>query len=378
MKMKGKTLALYVIVSLALSIFAVAPVSAETKPIVVAHHIGAASPHPQLAALANLTGVEWRIILGELTPANLSGAKMLIMSKSDPAAEYTTAELDAIASWYNQSGKTIWVAGYGDHTMDQPQQYTANEVLEKIGSKLRIEDCSVEDYISNADIGYRVLGVSDYVDPPFEFIVTGVERALFHAPSLVIGYVDDQYVDLTVEDIDDVYIIMTTSYGGVVVDYNPPPPHIMTEGDEGVFPLMVFEVDWAKRNLIIATGESPFGHGEGMYKPELLNPERYGPDGYRQQGAVLVENILKYATVFGDEMISLQTNIWDKEETITSLTVEKATLQSQVNTLTTEKNQLQANLTAAQSTASTMQLVAVAALIIGVVIGYFVSPMVKK
>lgn len=378
MKMKGEKLSLLVIVLLMLPVIAAAPVSAEVKPIVVAHSKGATSPHTQLKALTNITSVDWRIVLGELTPADLSGAKMLIMSKSDPAAEYTVAELDAVASWFSQGGKTLWVAADGDQTTDQLRQYTANQVLEKVGSVLRIEDCSVEDSSSNAGAGYRVLGVSANVDPMFEFIVTGVERALFHAPSLVIGYVDDEYVNLTDGGIDNVYMIMTTSEGGVVLDASAPAPHVMEVGAEGVLPLMVFEVDWAKRNLIVATGESPYDQYEGMYRPELLNPERYGPGGYWQQGAALTENIINYATVFGDELMSLQKGVWGRDDTITGLNADKVSLQSQVSTLNTEKGQLQYDVTEAQSNVTIMQLVALAALVVGVVVGYFVGPVIKK
>ena len=44
----------------------------------------------------------------------------------------------------------------------------------------------------------------------------------------------------------------------------------------------------------------------------------------------------------------------------------------------TARDALQADLNAAQSSVSTMQIVAVAALVVGVVAGYFVGPMVKK
>ena len=378
MEMNGRKFPIIILVSLTLLLIAAMPARAEVKPIVLAHSKGALAPDPQLKALTNLTYVEWRVVLGELTSADLSEVKMLIMSKSDPAAEYSTAELEAIASWFSQGGKTLWVAADGDQRTSQLRQYTANEVLEKVGSKLRIEDCSVEDVTSNAGTGYRVLGISTNVNPIFRFLVTGVERALFHAPSLVIGYMDGEYVDLNSEDVENVYIIMTTSNDGVVMDSSEPAPNIMEAGAEGSFPLMVFEIDWAKKNTIIATGESPFDQDEGMYKPELQNPGRYGPTGNWQQGAVLMENILKYATVFGDELKSLQTEVWDNEDAIERLTTDKTSLQGQVTTLTSEKTQLQTDLTAAQISASTMQIVAVAALVVGVVAGYFVGPMIKK
>lgn len=377
-EMNRRTFPLIILVSLTLSLIAAMPVNAEVKPIVVAHSKGALEPDLQLKALTNLTYIEWRVVLGDLTPADLSGADMLIMSKSDSAAEYTADELNAIASWFSQGGKTLWVAADSDYGTDHLRQYTCNAVLEKVGSKLRIDDCSAEDATSNAAAGYRVLGVSANVDPMFGFIVTGVERALFHGPGVVAGLDNGVWVDLSKDTIENVYVIMTTSDDGLVVDNSEPAPNVMEAGAEGNFPLMVFQVDWAKKNLIIATGESPYDQYEGMYLPELRNPGRYGPTGSWQQGAVLMENILRYATVFGDEIMGLQTNVWGKETTITGLTADKTSLQGQVSTLTTEKGQLQADLMAAQSSASTMQLVAVAALVVGVVVGYFVGPMIKK
>ena len=378
MEMNGRKLPLIILVSLTLLLTAVMPANAEVKPIVVAHSKGALEPDLQLKALTNLTYVEWRVVLGDLTPADLSGADMLIMSKSDSAVEYTAAELNAIASWFGEGGKTLWVAADSDYGTDHLRIYTANEVLEKVGSKLRIDDCAAEDATSNAGSGYRVLAVSANVDPMFEFIVTGVDRALFHGPAIVAGLEDGVWVDLSKDTMENVYVIMTTSEDGLVVDQSEPAPYVMEAGAEGNFPMMVFEVDWTKKNLVIATSESPFDQYEGMYKPDLRNPGRYGPTGSWQQGAVLMENILKYATVFGDEIMGLQTNVWGKETTITGLTADKTSLQGQVSTLTTEKGQLQADLTAAQSSASTMQLVAVAALVVGVVVGYFVGPMIKK
>jgi outer membrane murein-binding lipoprotein Lpp len=226
----------------------------------------------------------------------------------------------------------------------------------------------------------------------FNFLVTGVERALFHAPSIIIGYVDGEYIDLSNGTLDNVYTIMTTSADGIIIDNKEPPPNIMVAGEKGSYPLMVFEIDWAKKNTIIATGESPFDQDEGMYMPELGNPERYGPTGSRQQGTELMENILKYGTTFGAtiidqasmimdkeaEIAGLESDVSDLEDEVTALDGDISDLAAEVASLESDVVGLEADVAAAQSSASIMQLAVVAALVIGVVVGYFVGPMIKK
>ena len=129
-----------------------------------------------------------------------------------------------------------------------------------------------------------------------------------------------------------------------------------------------------------------------MYMPEMIRPDRYGPSANPQQGQFLIENLLKFGTTFGATIVGQTADIMDKDveitglgedisslqSQITTLTADKTSLTGKVSTLTSEKASLQSDLTAAQSSASTMQLAAVAALVIGVVVGYFVGPMIKK
>jgi hypothetical protein len=386
-KMKRKLIPLVILTILVFTTLASLPVLAthHEKPIVVANLKGALEPDIQLEALMNLTWIEWRVVLEDITAEDLNGASLLIMSLSELSQVYSGEELSIISSWFSTGGKTIYVSGDSDYGQDYMRQAQANAVLEEIGSKLRIDHIGAEDASSNGGAPYRVLGVSTNAAPQIEFLVRGVTHGLFHAPGVVVGYEDGNYVDLSTENIDDVYVVMTTSETGILVDNSEPAPNVMVAGSEGEFPLMVIELDYAKGNTIIAAGESPYDQYMGLYKPEIIRSDRYGPNANPQQGQYLVENILKYATTFGPTMLDQAVDIMDKEARIVGIGDEIAalngvvsTLESDISTLGSEKVGLEADIEAAQMTASTMQLAAVAALVIGVVVGYFVVPMIKK
>lgn len=388
-KMKRKLISLVVLSLLAFATLSVFPAAAADKPVVVVHIKGALEADYQLRALMNTSWVEWKVVYEDLAASDLSGASMLFMVLGDSSQVYSVGELSAVDSWFT-GGKTIYIASDSDYGTDHLRQYQANAVLEKIGSKLRIDDASAEDATSNGGAPYRVLGISDNVAPEFEFLVEGVDRGLFHGPAIVVGYDGGNYVDLSEDSVDDVYVIMTTSETGIVVDNSEPTPNVMVAGTEGEFPMMALEKK--DGNTIIATGDAPFGQYMGLYGPEMLRADRYGADTNPQQGMYLVENILRYATSFGDVIRAQEADIADKEadiagleadvddlgDEVSALVSDVSLLESDVSTLESEKAGLEADVTAAQSSASTMQLAAVAALVIGVVVGYFVGPMIKK
>ena len=391
--MKRKLIPLVILTLLAFATLSAIPASAAVdKPVVVTVSKGALEPDRQLETMMNISYIEWRTVLDDISADNLLGASMLILSLGDASQVYSTAELDAINSWFSTGGKTIYVAGESDYVTDRPRIPQQNAILEKIGARLRIEECSVEDAVSNGGAPYRVLGTSANCDPEMAFLVTGVDRALFHGPSIVIGYENGAYVDLSKDSMDNVYVIMTTTVNGLVVDGSEPTPNVMVAGEEGEFPLMAIEIDYAKQNVIIVAGESPYDQYVGMYMPEMIRADRYGADANPQQGQYLIENILKYGTTFGakildqsamimdkdSEIVILESDVSDLEAEITGLEGDVSDLQTQVTSLNSDISGLEADLAAAQSSASTMQLVAVGALVIGIVVGFFVGPMIKK
>ncbi|MGD2200849.1 MAG: hypothetical protein PVJ38_04345 [Candidatus Bathyarchaeota archaeon] len=412
--MKKKFLSVFLLVTLALSLYAVAVPAFASEPKVVVHLKGALEPDLQLeAAMNNISWVEWSVVYGEITASDLSGAVMLIMVQADSSLDYADAELSAVKSWLDEGGKTVWIAADSDYGTDSLRQATANSALEYFGSVLRIEQASVEDPVSNGGAPYRVLAVSDNVDPMFAHLVSGVDRGLFHGPAPIVGYVDGEYYKLEEETPGDVYVIMTTSVNGILVDNSEPMPGAHMAGDEGTFPTMAIEVDYDKKNVLIATGDAPFGQYTGLYKPELRRADRYGIDANPQQGGRLFENVIDYATQYSVLMIdsansieAKDTEITSLESDISSLESDKSSLEGEVSSLTSQVSSLEgdvsdledqaeslgaqisslegqvtdleADLASAKSSASSWQMYAVAALVIGAVVGFFLGPMLKK
>jgi len=390
------------------------PIVVSRYPLVVVHLKGALGTDIQFdAAMGDMDYVEWHIVYNGLTAGDLDEASMLIMIQADSSLDYTEEELAAVKAWYERGGKAIWVASDSDYGTDSLRQGTANSVLEYLGSKLRIESASTEDPVSNGFAPYRVLAVSDYVDPEYGFLVSGVDRGLFHGPGIVVGYSGGQYYKLEEMDLDNVHVIMTTSVNGVVVDNSEPSPEAHEAGDEGTFPVMVLEVDYENTGVIIATGDAPFGQYAGLYRPELKRADRYGLDVNPQQGGRLFQNVIDYVTQYsgllvgsvntmearedtitslGNQVTSLQGENSDLEDDISALETEVADLESQVSGLEDDVTSLGAEITSLEGQITSLeadietkrsafgswQIYTVLLLVIGLVAGYFIEPYIKK
>lgn len=393
--MKNKFIGLLLLSTLLMSMTSIALVGAQTSGKVVIHLKGALEADDNLlAAMEDYSYVDWEVVTGDITASDLSGADMLVMIQADPAVEYTTAELSAVTSWFDMGNKLLWVASDSDYPDGQElRPPDANAVLEEVGSSLRGEHGEAQDPLVNFDAAYRVKGVSTYCSEDYKFLVAGVTYAQFHGCGVVIGYINGNYYALEDTDIDGVHVIMTTSDSGLISDESAPAPEAHTPGEEGAFAMMALE-EMGNNNYVIVTSDAPFSHYSPMYKPEIQRDDRYGLTANPNQGAVLFGNILDFAvrnsmgaeinTLEGevdgleDDVAGLASEVSDLTDDVSSLEADVSSLEGDVSTLTSEKAALESDLAAAQSSASTMQLAAVAALVIGVVVGYFVGPMLKK
>ncbi len=394
--MKSKLAGLILLSTLIMSISSIALVGADSVDAkVVVHLKGALEADDNLkAAMEDYSYVEWSVVTGDLTSSDLSGVDMLIMIQADPAVEYTTSELSALTAWFDEGNKLLWVASDSDYPDGQELRIPqANAALAAVGSKLRGEHGEVQDPLVNFDAAYRIKGVSENCAPDYKFLVADVTYAQFHGCGIIVGFLNDNYYALEETDIDGVHVIMTSSASGVVTDESSPAPEAHTPGQEGAVAMMVLEE--IGDNYVIATSDAPFSHYSPMYKPGIQKPTRYGVTSANpEQGAALFGNILDLAVrnAMGSDISTLETavtglegEVSGLEEDVSGLTgdvadlnTEVTSLEGDVSTLTSENAALTADVTAAQSSASTMQLAAVAALVIGVVVGYFVGPMIKK
>ncbi|HDI31743.1 MAG TPA: hypothetical protein ENF80_02895 [Thermofilum sp.] len=267
------------------------------EPLVVAVARGLTEENIQLKTLVEKeTFVNWKVITGPISFEEIKDATVVIFVKADALLKLSEEEIDALVKWFNEGGKTLWVAGdsdYGDE--GPPRQATINRILEAVGSKLRIESGAVEDPTSNAGKPYRVLGLPACAHSRVRFLVAKIDRALFHGPAAVIAYVNGEYVRLEESEIEGIYPVMCTSEDGIIVNHNPPDPEAHGVGEFGSFVLMAIEFMKDKNNFVIVTGDAPYDHYLGMYKPELKVKERYTEE-YPQQGELLVRRLISLAT----------------------------------------------------------------------------------
>ena len=412
--MKKKMVSLLLLMSIILSLGTITFAQAKPKPVVIAQVKGALGAGITLEAIMNnISYVDWVIVTGDLTAEDLEDAAMLISVLTDGTQAHSEAEVTAIKAWLDVGGKTFWLAGDSDFGSDYLRIETQNALLEELGSVLRVDNCATEDPVSNGGASYRVLSVTDNIAEDFEFLAVGLDRVLTHAPGVVTAYSGGRYWMLTEEQPDDVYVLLTTSEAGQIYDHNPPEPESVEVGDEGSFVTMAMEVDWDLRNVLILEAEAPFGSYMPMYYPEMIRNDRYGEAANPQQGGQFFKNIISYATAFSDmrydlrdETVSLTSNVDDLTAEVSMLNGEVSTLEGQVSDLNGEISgleddvsglegdvsglnaqvadlegdvtSLESDLATAQSSASSWQMYAIAALIIGAVVGYFVGPMLKK
>ncbi|HDZ35737.1 MAG TPA: CGP-CTERM sorting domain-containing protein [Thermococcus sp.] len=254
-------------------------------------------------ALADQLGIE---NVGEkITADALKNVDFLILGQ--PSQAFTPEEIQALTQWWNEGGKILWVAADSDYGDSGVQRIDfANAVLDAIGANLRLDQASIEDSISNAGAGYRVVGIinPDKDTPERDAIVKDLAnggKALFHGPG-VVAYVDESgnWKPLPPEaGIENVYVIVTSSEeGGQIVENSDPPANAYTAGDTGRFPLMAVQLFPDKKNVLIVSGETPYGGYEPIWTPEY--------SGVKLDGPQFVTNAIHWA-------ITVQSNLGKEE-----------------------------------------------------------------
>ncbi|WP_253910297.1 CGP-CTERM sorting domain-containing protein [Thermococcus sp. 101 C5] len=212
---------------------------------------------------------------------------MLILGQ--PTSPFQPDEIQAIAEWFKQGGKVLWVAADSDYgSSGVLAQDIVNALLDQLGvGHLRIDLCSVEDPTSNAGASYRVVGLVQPDDntPDKEKLTQNFQhegKVLYHGPAIV-AWVDDngnwqKLVDGNIPE--NVYRIVKTSQDGTIVENNDPPAYAYSAGDVGVFTLLAAEIikfDNGKQSVLIVSGESPYGDYEPTWSAQYHGVDLDGP-----------------------------------------------------------------------------------------------------
>ncbi|MFN3268508.1 MAG: hypothetical protein ACK416_04535 [Zestosphaera sp.] len=283
---------------------------------------------------------------GGFTSTTLKDVEMVIIGQA--LRLVTPEEISALVSWFNSTPRAIWLAGDSDYPAqgNEIAQQVVNMIAEALGSRLRIDYVAVDDTISNAKATYRVVGTVD-PDPEVAELGYGVKVALFHGPGPLAAVSDDgTWVNPINVKIPNVYIVVRTTEGGKINEYQPSAPgapgmvhQLYSPGDTGVFPLLAVEI-FPNGNKVVVSGESPYGG----YQSGLT----YVYYGVVMQGMRLFRNIVLWATGYYGELLAYK-ELLEGKKVLTELDSSLNQLASSVNSLSNSVSSLQNTVTGIQN-----------------------------
>ncbi|MFW9978658.1 MAG: hypothetical protein ACFFEJ_11310 [Candidatus Thorarchaeota archaeon] len=228
----------------------------------------------------NLTAMGYTVIFDDdgITAADLEGAVGFVAGSIYGSSNgYTAAEISAIADWFNAGKKFMWIGYDSDYGGYNYIQTNMSEILKGVGSHVYGEPLSVEDPISSAASGYRVIANTTGTDPFIAPIVQGVEKILCHGPTLLYGSTTGvpfvTAVALETTSIPNVYPLLYTGEAAVLVNADLIDGYAHDEGDEGSFVMATLEVGagTAGSGVLIVSGASPYGDYRPMSEAEYYD-----------------------------------------------------------------------------------------------------------
>ena len=336
-------IALGAIVALTTSVYA----ESNQKPLVVVIALGLMGEDPQLKAMmSNITEVNWKVITGDFTYDDIKDAKMIIFVQVDTTYKVSDAMAQAIAKWFAQGGKTLWVTGDSDYSGgDYMRIPNTNKILEAVGSHLRNDNCEVEDPTLNAGKPYRPTALIQ-PSPELAVLAGGVYHpVLFHGPGpLAIVYNGKWYpfFNDTKPPLPNIYKIAVTSKDATIHEFVKPYPkaYNILNPPRNSFVLMAAEIFYDKGNIVILSGEAPFDHYTGMYRDSY--------HGYKLSGTTFVKNVILWGVgllgqripTVGKELINLQSEVQSLQSQLKNLQSKVAQYEDQVKSLQSQLNQV--------------------------------------
>ncbi len=245
----------------------------------------------------NLTEAGYQVVeLTEITASTLKDLDALVIGKMyNETSGFSSSEIQAIADWFKQGGKFLWVGADSDYTEPylNPEDTSfkakePNRVLEAIGSRIRIDYMSVEDPENNAGAAYRVVanrsvgGIN--TEGKAAAITSGVDRILFHGPAGLAGVSDGTFVPIEQVFDDNLFWLARTGPNGVVASHDAVVPQAYEVGETGRFYLAAAEEIPVSSDLftivyskVIVTSESLLGD-RNVFNVEYHDIELQGPE----------------------------------------------------------------------------------------------------
>lgn len=283
---------------------------------------------------------------GGLTAENLADVSILLIGQATTLLRGD--EVEAIAQWFTQGGKAVWVAGDSDYPAQgsETAQQVVNQVAEAVGSVVRSDYVSIEEPVENAGRPYRVVGQVD-PDPLLSFLAEGLQhgKVLFHGPGALYVLVNGEPVNpLKSPNVkpENVYVIVKTTADAYAVEhqtlengglpaelYDP----LSDELRQGPFPLMMAEFIGGT-GLFIASSETMYGG----YTPMTVESYHDVPlDGPR-----FIGNVIRFMAAFASGTFIVTERTVTTATTVTQTVTQTVTATETVTVTTTATQTVQA------------------------------------
>jgi hypothetical protein len=295
----------------------------------------------------------YKILVGtfDSITSDLKNVNVIIIPQ--PTMVFSPAEVQAIVNWFNSTAtmqKAIWLAGDSDYPAQGGSQEIAmhqiDMIAEAIGTHLREDFVSVDDYASNCGATYRVAGLIQ-PDPGAEVVAFAAQKVLFHGPGIV-AYVDDQgnWQKLNTSTFPNIYRIAWTSDKGKISENQPQKPGAPGElgktasaGDSGKYVLLAAErmtLNISGSNatrFVVVSGESPIGSYQPGISASYIGVNLDGPRFFR--------NMILWISGYMGELKFVQQYLNDKQSLTSQLSLAQSNLQAAQQTISTLQQQLQ-------------------------------------
>ena len=183
--------------------------------------------------------------------------------------EITPDEINAIADWFNEGSRFLWVAYDSDYPAPGGPFINGNAslVLEAVGSHVYGEHTHIYDHELNCGAGYRPIANVTSTNPFVEDIVKGVDAVLMHGATCLYGSDNETPgIEINPVALEDVHIANVTPFlyyspTSFILDSDLLMPIAHTNGDNGSFVACTIETyaGLNKSGVIIVSGSAPYG-----------------------------------------------------------------------------------------------------------------------
>jgi hypothetical protein len=302
----------------------------EAQQVVAAADLGHGENDKMLDDMMGNTSsiVEWTTIEGNFTPEVLANVSILIMGQ--PQFNLSSDEVEALQAWLAGGSRVVWIGGDSDYSGGVTRQAVANSILEALGSHLRLELAEVLDDSNNTGRPWSILvHVQPDEDPDLN---TGMlsqnvtKPILAHGPTVLYWLNDNGTCsDLASSEIPGLVRIVWTYATAYIKDSQPPAPVCYSDGQQGPFVFMAAEI--IGDDLIIVSGETPYGGYQPMWTPEYYGTDLDGPQ--------FIENVIAWAAWWVESHSQTTTTTSTTSMTGTNTTTTTTSAATQTTTTTT-------------------------------------------